>query len=227
MTGTALRTARQAAFYTQAQAAACLGVTQAYLSMLEHGRRAIPADLAKRAVEKLAAPVTSLPLPSYQLQTHEPGFFQTQLGSLGYPGFAYLQSARHVNPAELLMAALDENDLDARVTEALAWLPLTYPSMDWSWLEVNARLCNRQNRLGYVVELARQAAIRTEREQLAAEITAHLASLETSRLANEGTLCRDSMTRTERAWLQSHRPPAAMHWNLLTDLTVEQLVYAA
>jgi hypothetical protein len=37
------------------------------------------------------------------------------------------------------------------------------------------------------------------------------------------TLCRESMTRAERAWLREHRPKSAEHWNLLTDLTVEQL----
>jgi hypothetical protein len=31
------------------------------------------------------------------------------------------------------------------------------------------------------------------------------------------------MTRAERAWLREHRSKSAEHWNLLTDLTVEQL----
>jgi hypothetical protein len=35
------------------------------------------------------------------------------------------------------------------------------------------------------------------------------------------------MTRAERAWLREHRPKSAEHWNLLTDLTVEQLDHVA
>jgi hypothetical protein len=55
------------------------------------------------------------------------------------------------------------------------------------------------------------------------ELAARVAKLEPSRLAKEDTLCRESMTRAERAWLREHRPKSAEHWNLLTDLTVEQL----
>jgi transcriptional regulator with XRE-family HTH domain len=39
-----------------------------------------------------------------------------------------------------------------------------------------------------------------------------------SRLAREDTLCYESMTRAERAWLRSHRPADARRWNLLTDV---------
>jgi hypothetical protein len=35
------------------------------------------------------------------------------------------------------------------------------------------------------------------------------------------------MTQAERAWLREHRPKSAEHWNLLTDLTVEQLDHVA
>lgn len=31
------------------------------------------------------------------------------------------------------------------------------------------------------------------------------------------------MTRAEREWVRTHRSPAAEHWNLLSDLTVDQL----
>ena len=51
--------------------------------------------------------------------------------------------------------------------------------------------------------------------------------LEESRLAREGTLCRDSMPERERNWLRANRPEVAAHWSLLTSLTVEQLPYAA
>jgi hypothetical protein len=54
-----------------------------------------------------------------------------------------------------------------------------------------------------------------------------LEALESSRLAGEGTLCRDSMPPAERAWARKHRPPEAAHWGLLTTLIREQLPYAA
>jgi len=57
-------------------------------------------------------------------------------------------------------------------------------------------------------------------------LAARVAKLEPSRLAKEDTLCKESMTRAERAWLRKHRPESAEHWNLLTDLTVEQLDHA-
>ena len=125
------------------------------------------------------------------------------------------------------MEALDSDDLDSRVIEALAWLPLAYPHLNWGWLTANAKLRDRQNRLGFVVTLAGQAAERDGSSQLEQELATRVAKLEPSRLAKEDTLCRESMTRAERAWLREHRPKLAEHWNLLTDLTVEQLDHVA
>jgi len=226
MTGAEFKSARQASSWTQAQAAARLGVTQAYLSMVERGERAVSLELASRAVEVFEVPATALPLAEYHARVHDPGFFQTMLGSLGYPGFSYLHGSARQNPSEVLMEALDSDDLDSRVTEALPWLPLAYPHLNWDWLTANAKLRDRQNRLGFVVELARQAADKGGRSQLEQVLAARVAMLEPSRLAKEDTLCRESMTRAERAWLREHRPKLAEHWNLLTDLTVEQLDHA-
>ena len=227
MTGAELKNARKASSWTQVQAAAWFGVTQAYLSMVERGERAVSSELASRAVEVFEVPATALPLAEYRTRAHDAGFFQAMLGSLGYPGFAYLRGSARQNPTELLMEALDSDDLDSRVTEALAWLPLAYPRLNWDWLVANAKLRDRQNRLGFVVELARQAAKRAGSSLLEAELSARVAELEPSRLAKEDTLCRESMTRAERAWLREHRPKLAEHWNLLTDLTVEQLNHVA
>jgi transcriptional regulator with XRE-family HTH domain len=227
MTGTELKTARKASSRTQAQAAVRLGVTQAYLSMVERGERAVSSELASRAVEVFEVPATALPLTEYQTNVRNAGFFQAMLGSLGYPGFAYLRGSARQNPTELLMEALDSDDLDSRVTEALAWLPLAYPNLNWDWLTANAKLRDRQNRLGFVVALARQAAERGGTSQLEQELATRVAKLEFSRLAKEDTLCKESMTRAERAWLREHRPKLAEHWNLLTDLTVEQLDHVA
>lgn len=227
MTGEELKNARKESSWTQAQAAARLGVTQAYLSMVERGERAVSSELASRAVDVFEVPATVLPLAKYEALPREDGFFQTMLGSLGYPGFAYLRSSARLNPVELLMEALDSDDLDSRITEALAWLPLAYPYMNWEWLTANAKLRDRQNRLGFVVELAQQAAEKGGNSRLREELAARVAKLEPSRLAKEDTLCRESMTQAERAWLREHRPKSAEHWNLLTDLTVEQLDHVA
>jgi hypothetical protein len=75
--------------------------------------------------------------------------------------------------------------------------------------------------------LARQAARKSGNSQLEARLASCGAALEPSRLAREDTLCKESMTRAERTWLRSHRPKSAEHWNLLTDLTVEQLDHVA
>jgi transcriptional regulator with XRE-family HTH domain len=223
MTGAELKSVRKASSWTQARAADRLGVTQAYLSMVERGARAVSPELASRVVEAFEVPATALPLPEYKTRVRDAGSFKAILGNLGYPGFTYLRGADRLNPALALMEALDADDLDPRVTEALPWLPLAYPDLNWTWLAASAKLRDRQNRLGFVVELARQAARRSGDSELEQRLVSWVAALEPSRLARKDTLCKESMTQAERAWLRTHRPKSAKHWNLLTDLTVEQL----
>lgn len=218
-----LEKARKSAGLTQAEVAERLGVTQAYLSMVERGRRAVSDALAARAVAALEMPPTALPLSDQPARHREGGFLKAALGRLGYPGFSYLAEPGMVNPAEVLMAALDSSDLGARATEALPWVVLTFPDLDWGWLTTQAKLRDRQNRLGYTVELARQAAHRNGDRQLEGRLAEVLGSLEPCRLAREDTLSKESMTGAERAWLRERRPEAAIHWNLLTDLRVEQI----
>jgi transcriptional regulator with XRE-family HTH domain len=227
MTGAELKSARKESSWTQNDAARRLGVTQAYLSMVERGERAVSPQLASRATNVYHVPATALPLEEFRHSARETDLFPEALGGLGYPGFAYLRNSPRRNPAALLMEAVDTDDLDARVTESLPWLPFTYPMLDWEWLTRNAKLRDRQNRLGFVVELARQAAARSGDTVLARELKSRVDGLECSRLAREDTLCRESMTRAERAWLRTHRSISARHWNLLSDLTVEQLDHVA
>jgi hypothetical protein len=78
-----------------------------------------------------------------------------------YPGFSYLRGKPHDNPARLLFLALDQDNLDRRVVEALPWPAYAYPEMDWEWLTRNAKLSDRQNRLGFVVALAEEVAEKT------------------------------------------------------------------
>src|SRR6266481_3006548 len=157
MNGQDLREARRKKGWTQVETAEKLGVTQAYLSMLERGRRTLPYDLARLAVETLHAPPTALPLRDQAFAVPvQSGKLSLQLAALGYPGFAHLRAKAQHNPAEVLLTALNAANLDDRVTEGLPWLALAYADMDWDWAVQNAKLLDRQNRLGLVVTLASQ-----------------------------------------------------------------------
>jgi len=226
MTGQDLKAARMASLWTQNDAAEKLGVTQAYLSMLERGTRAVSSEVAEKAVQVFNIPATALPLGAYQNRRRDESYFQRALGGLGYPGFAYMQRSKKLNPAEVFMAALDSDNLDARVTEALPWLPVAFPKMDLAWLTFNAKVHDRQNRLAFVTVLAAQIASEQSDLALKAILLKTVATLERSRLAVEDTLCRESMTAAERKWLRAHRSQAAEHWNLLTDLSIENLDHA-
>jgi transcriptional regulator with XRE-family HTH domain len=225
MTGEALKTGREAANLTQQEAASKLGLTQAYLSMLERGRRPVTAELAAQAMKVLKLSPTALPLESNRPSSLDESAFKAELSALGYPGFSYLRGMSHYNPARLLFLALDQDDLDRRVVEALPWLAYTCPKMDWEWLTRNAKLHDRQNRLGFVVDLAEKFADNTGDASRKRSLSQTKAVIERSRLAKEDTLSNESMTQAERKWLRQNRPSKARHWNLLTDLDVRHLAY--
>jgi len=224
-----LRDMRQQKGWTQERTANALGVTQAYLSMLERGRRPLPSELAHRALTALHLSPTVLPLPVETDKKLHPSpriEYSVELGGLGYPGFAYYKAKAQHNPAEVLFDALNEPDLDARVAEGLPWLLLKYQDMDWDWLVRNAKLHDRQNRLGFAVNVAKDVAKRTGKTEAENCLLKLMEQLEPSRLAKEDTFCHESMTQAERKWLRVHRPAPAKHWNLLTDMTGEQLEYS-
>jgi len=64
----------------------------------------------------------------------------SDLAALGYPGFSYLKLRRKTNPAQVLLSALSVKNLDSRLTEALPWVLLEYPDLDWQWLVQEAEL---------------------------------------------------------------------------------------
>lgn len=227
MTGRDLRYARRRKGWTQEEAAEKLGVTQAYLSMLESGRRSMPYALARQAVKTLHAPPTALPLHAHVLEAPLGSEkLSLQLAALGYPGFAHRRAKAQRNPAEVLLTALNAENLDTRVTEGMPWLALAYADMDWDWMVQNAKLLDRQNRLGFVVTLASQMASKSTDRHRSERLGEYLAVLERSRLVKEDTLCHDSLTEAERKWLRSNRPAEAAHWNLLTDMQAENLPHA-
>ena len=217
---------RKQAGLTQQQAGEHFGISQAYLALLESGRRRIPARLATRAAEFYGLPSTVLPLEEIELPAHkEPSeVLANLLSALGYPGFLYLQAREKRNPAAVLLAALRCPDLEVRVVEALPWLILKWPNLDWPWIVREAKAGELQNRLGFLVNLARRlaadAAVRSQLESVERE-------LERARLVREDTLCQDSATEAERRWLADSRPAEARHWNLLTDFAPAHIRYAA
>ena len=146
-----------------------------------------------------------------------------QLSGLGYPGFAHLRP-RKANPAAVVLETLLQKDLETRLAEALPWVLLSYPDLDWYWLVRHAKLQDVQNRLGFLVAVAKDlAADRAQFDPAFRQLSAVKRQLEHARLAREDTLCRGSMTQAERRWLKVNRSARARHWNLLTGLAADQL----
>jgi transcriptional regulator with XRE-family HTH domain len=230
MTPEELTLARRNARLTQVQAAARLGLSQPYLSQLERGHRPVTPDLARTAATVFRLRATALPVPfTPKPRVRTTGWFARHLAALGYPGYGHLRTAaRRVNPAEMLLEALSQDNLDSRVTAALPWVLLRYPDLDLDWLVKNLKLRNLQNRLGFLVAVARQVAERPPQgNRSASALEAAERELERARLAAETTLCREGMSAAERQWLVDHRSELARHWNVLTSLTPESLPYAA
>ena len=221
-----LRVARQKAGLSQQQAAVRLGVSQPYYSQLEGGSRQLPKDLAPVVVRKLAVSPSVLPLPDLTSQWTPiaPARTASALAALGYSPFAHFKKgAKQLNPALVVVGALAHSDLEIRIVEALPWVLATFDDLDADWLVAQCRLLNLQNKLGYVATLASQA----DGAGAAVQLKSLLKEIGKSRLAHEDTLCRESMSQVERAWIRKHRPAEAAHWGLLTTLTADQLNYAA
>jgi transcriptional regulator with XRE-family HTH domain len=222
-----LRAARQSRGWTQTRAAARLGVSQPYLAMLEAGQRPLTPAVARRALRVYGLPPTVLPpagvAPRVTAET-----LARELAALAYPGFAHLgRGGAPKHPGAVLLTALAQPELEARVVEALPWLLLRYWSLDHAWLVREAKLRDLQNRLGFVVSLAREVAEREGDGPRLAALRALEATLDRSRLAREDTLGRPALPEAEQRWLATHRPAAARHWNLLTDWTAEALRHRA
>jgi hypothetical protein len=145
----------------------------------------------------------------------------------GYPPFRHLRSGRTKSPAAVLLAAIAAAETKVRTVEALPWVIVEHSDLDWDWLVREAKLRDVQNRLGFLVTLARRVA----RKRCGKVVDDGLGQVEQvvnrARLAREGTLCQEGLLNAERRWLQQHRSADARHWNLLTDLDSAALPYAA
>ena len=241
MSGEALRKVRKQRGWTQAEAGERLGVSQAYVALLEKGHRRVPEDLARKAVREFKLNPVLLPLNQLSALSSQHSAKPTatagqaevnemlarDLSRLGYPGFAYLRGGWLKNPGEVLLTALAQPNLDSRLAEALPWLLLHYPEVDSDWLVTQARLLNLTNRLGFVVDLAKRVLERNSETNSPRyhALTRLSDTLGAGRLAVEDTFGQASLTETERKWFRANRPQEAQFWNLLTNWQPEFLQY--
>lgn len=228
MTSMELRQAREAKGWTQQKAALRLGFSQTYLSLLEQGKRQVPKSRVQRVftVYDSLSPL-ALPMRGEKDWARMDGLkFSHQLAGLGYPGFAYLRARATWNPAEVLLAALTKDDLESRIAEALPWLVLSYSNMDWDWVVKQAKMHDVQNRLGFVLTLARSLAERMDDMAVTNRLNAVEQSLHASVLLREVTFCHEHMPEAERQWLKFNSTPEAKQWNVLSDLSPEHLTHA-
>lgn len=229
MTAYEFKHARKRQGLTQGAAAKLLDVSQGYVALLEKGKRSFPDVLARKAVVRLKMNPLSLPVTK-QRKNMDGRYFAQQLSALGYPGFASMRAVWKRNPVQVLLDALSQDTLEARVTEALPWLLTNYANMsdaNRDWLLEQSRLRNLTNRLGFVVTLARQVlAGKGENTSGRYNFLSLLESkLMESRLDKEDTLCQ-SLSKMEEEWLKQTRPQEATLWHLLTDWRPEHLQYA-
>jgi len=231
MKSSTLKKARREAGLTQEQLAEALGCSQPYLSLLEHGRRPVPRAMKAKLVRLLELPATDLPLrltPPRRSSSQD--WARRKLGELGYPGFRYLDRRRRpsVNPAEVLLRVLASDRCDPRLMEAMPWLLLHFSNLDRDGLVSQARQLNVQNRLGFVVALAREVARRTpEYSGRLDELDLLDQALEPFRLARHDDLGQDFKTERFRNHVRENRSAVAAHWNVLTTLAPQHLAYAS
>jgi helix-turn-helix protein len=105
MTAQVLRQGRLDTGLKQIRAARLLGVSQPYLAMLERGGDGLPLNSSGEPPQPHVGPETLV----------------RDLGSLGDLGFSYARSQRPKpkNPGDVLLTALAQPDLEARLVEAL------------------------------------------------------------------------------------------------------------
>ena len=226
MTGKEFRQARLAAGLTQAEVAKRLGVTQAYLSLVEREKRPLPPRWLDKVGKLFAVEPLWLPLArwhEWQPRRVTNQWLAEQLALLGYPGFAQMKPRlKCVHPADLLMTGLAQAEVEPRAMEGLFWLLTRYWQMDRVWLVNVAKLHGLQNKLGFAAETVlnagRQHAWAGAMEQLRT-------ALLPARLVAESTLCQRTLLSGEKQWVEQNRAPAALTWKLLTDFKPEHMNY--
>jgi transcriptional regulator with XRE-family HTH domain len=225
MNGFQLAQSRLSKGLEQQEAAEMLGVSQGYLSLLENGKRKLNQKLAEKAVKVFRLSPEQLPVTENwedlpKANNHE---LAESLATLGYPKFSHLKKGKLNNPAQILFSALQNENLDSRIVESLPWLVFTFPELNWESLTKYAKIFDFQNRLGFVVNLARQLAEKVGDKSKREVLLTVENNLEKSRLLQEVALSK--ITETEKAYLKTNRPKEAKYWRVLSDLSVSHLDY--
>src|ERR1700688_1378609 len=87
------KSARLAKGWTQTQAAAYMGMTQAYLNYLENGKRRLTPELVRRATSVYGLSPDVLPVANtFVPEPADDQRLTEWLARLGYPGFSYLRT---------------------------------------------------------------------------------------------------------------------------------------
>jgi transcriptional regulator with XRE-family HTH domain len=223
MSGTQVRTARRAKGLNQTTLATKLGVSQGYVSLLERAHRPVHRRLASKVATALGMPATALPVADTRPLKLERA--TRSLAALGYEGFGYSRGRRS-NPTAVLLGTLRAENVDGRVVEALPWLLVKYPDLDWEWLVSRVKQADLQNRLGFVVSLARELAALRGKPNAVAVLSKWESALERSRLQASDTFARSTLTESERHWLRDHSSPQGKRWNVLSTLSADALARA-
>jgi hypothetical protein len=149
-----------------------------------------------------------------------------ELANLGYPYFAnYRGGTPTYTPARFLAHVLDLPKVEPRVVEALPWLVYVFPLMEWDWLIEDMRLRGRQNRLGFLVDLAIELAEALADTGRVRKLLPQRDLLNLIKLDKEDTLCSEDMREGTRNLRRDRRSTVAAHWNLLCNMELNHLHY--
>jgi transcriptional regulator with XRE-family HTH domain len=219
-----LKTWRKQHGWNQQDLARLLGVSQALVSHWERGLRSLPPEWLPK-LEKLGLEVDATKLPLIRdADVGGDTDFAQELSNLGYPPYRYFRTGPPSwNPAQFLILALSQGDLDTRVAEGLSWVAYRFAHMNWDWVRREAKVRDLQNRLGFTLSVARKVAQARGEASVAAHLAQQEEVLRGSLLAKEDTYSRDRMTPAERSWLMHHRSQEARDWHVLTDISMEHL----
>jgi transcriptional regulator with XRE-family HTH domain len=229
MRGPELKAARRRARLSQVELSQALGISQAYVSILERSSRAVPQRIARVLAALLEFRPTELPLSSAPVGKGDEcnESLTRTLAQFGHPHFANRAEGRaSQNPTGFLISALASLErAGADVITALPWILLEF-EVDSEYLATTAIASGLQNRLGFLVSLARVIAQRELRFlHRHYELDSLEQRLDASRLAREDTFGGRELGEGMRAWLRENRTDAARHWNLLTDLAPQDVNY--
>jgi transcriptional regulator with XRE-family HTH domain len=221
--GSEFKTWRKKAGKTQMDVALAVGVRQPFVCAVEKGHRPVTPAMSNWLYSVYPEALTATPLRDSQTPQSSENL-KERLGSLGYPGFAYMAGENgKADSLAVLLDALKTEDLDQRVTVALPWVLAHQTDLNWRKLTDEARLSNLQNRLGFLIEVTVEAAKRVHLMDAAARLEPWLHWLREARLYREDTLCKKSMTQVERRRLRRSRPQAARFWRLFTNLNAKKV----